>query len=399
MPDRGIVLAAFLVLGAFAGCLGASSGPGCTASASSTGGICKESVGNGTSVMGLPNATFVEGTNTTPIPSTLAVPPTWRVGEWWTISEKDAYEDTTYTTTQIVAGIDPQSFLVGMPEKAFSTPIMVLHLPGFGQVSRTDLSYDVHNCPFEPLKFPLTEGEHWATEFECIPLNATVHLVNSTVAVVNMTGQAGHFLITYDANEQTITSLVDQGYSTVKVTGHGFGYQGIVTVPHQFRLVFRQDRIGPALNGTLSPSAPTETRTIPDTFDQVSFVIFLGNFLSLVNPTVPNAAAGYYQETVTAPNGTSFQETMLPNEKGLKFSFFTEPEPGGTWKFQHVVAGPGIAEAEGIAYHVYNVDLPSGNVSMPLMHGKAMNAGNSTVDPPGEAASVDPLEPRTLSVP
>jgi hypothetical protein len=388
-------VATVLVLaGTLAGCLAPSAAKACEGAGAGDGASCASRAMNATATPGLPNASFVEGANDTPIPASLASPPQWRVGEWWTITEKDAFEPTTYTTTQVVAGIDPGAFLVGMPVGAFSTPIMVLHLPGFGQVSRLDLSYDVHNCPFEPLKFPLTDGEKWDTEFECLPMSAVVHVVNTSIATVNMTGRGGHFLLTYDANAQTITSIVAEQYATVQVTAHGFGYKGVVTVPHQFKLVFQQGRIGPLFNQTLSASPPQETRVVPETFDQVSFVIFVGNFLPLLNPAVPDTADGIYQETVTAPNGTSFQATMLPAERGLKFFFFTEPEPGGTWKFQHVVAGPGVVEAEGIAYHVYNVDLPAGTVSMPLMNGKSMNDGGGAGEEPalGAASAPPPIE-------
>jgi hypothetical protein len=383
MAWRALSLALLLSIGVFSGCLGPAPAGTCASADSSRAAACPPALVNETSIPGLPNATFVESTNETPIPATLAAPPQWRVGEWWTIKVADAFDGKTFDATQVVAGTEPSSFLVGMPATAFSTQIMVLHMPGFGQVSRADLSYDVHNCPFEPLKFPLTDGKTWSTKFECNPVSAVVHVTSPTVAVVNLTGPGGRFLVTYDSTVQAITSIVDQNYGTVQVTGHGFGYRGVVTVPHQFRLVFQQARLlVPVFNGTPTPAQPSDTRTIPQTFDQVSFVIILGNILPIVRPGAPDQAAGYYQETVTAPNGTTFQGTMLPSERGLKLLFFTSPEPGGTWKFTHVVAGPGIAEAEGIAYHVYNVDLPSGTVSMPLMNGKAMTDGNSTAQNP-----------------
>ncbi|MHB8586230.1 MAG: hypothetical protein ACYDDF_10415 [Thermoplasmatota archaeon] len=374
LGTRALFAVGFLLVSIFAGCLSSGPSTSCsTGSACAAGGRVQ-----GQSVAGLPNATFDESTNTTPIPSTLAAPPMWRIGEWWSVKVSDVYDGKSYESTRVVAGEEPASYLVGMPDTEFRTELMVLHMPGFGQVAKEDVSYDVHNCPFAPLKFPLTEGASWDTQFECVKIHAVAHVVNATLAVVNLTNSGGfHMLVTYDTNVQDITKIAYDNYGTVEVTGHGFGYKGVVTVPHMFRLVFQQARIGPGLNGNLTPSAPTETRVIDNTFERLSFAIILGPLAPLLHPGAPNEAVGFYQETVTAPNGTAFQLSMLPNEQGIKLAFYMVDKPGGTWKFQHIAAGPGIVEAEGVAYHVYNIDLPSGKVSMPLMAG-SMSSMNGT---------------------
>jgi hypothetical protein len=166
--------------------------------------------------------------------------------------------------------------------------------------------------------------------------------------------------LTYDATLGEVRKIVYEGYATVEVTGHGYGYEGVVTVPHMFKLVFQNARVAGVLDGATAPATGVdETVKVDPTFDRVSFVVILGN----LQPGVPTAA-GYYRETVTAPDGTVYDTTYAPPETGgaYKLAYFTAEHPGGDWSFRHVAAGPGIVLAEGIAYHVYDIELPSGRI-------------------------------------
>ncbi len=291
---------------------------------------------------------------------TLDAPPQWRQGEWWTVKVTDGFDGGVYTGTRIVAGMEPDDYLVGMPQGEFSDQLMVLHIPGFGQVSKKDLSFDVHNKNFAPLNFPLTEGKEWDTAFEGRPIHAKAHVTSPTEAVISLQGANDHMNVTYDATLGEIKKIAYDGYADLEVTGHGYGYQGVVTVPHMFKLVFQNARVAGVLDGSAAPQPGVdETVTVDPTFDRVSFVILLGNLQAGV-PT----AAGYYRETVTGPDGTSYDLQYAPPEDAgaYKMGFFTAQHPGGDWKFHHVAAGPGIAMAEGIAYHVYQIDLPSGRI-------------------------------------
>lgn len=306
---------------------------------------------------------------------TLDAPPVWRGGEWWRVKVTDAFDHKTYEGTRVVAGVERGAgatgvsgagkegaqYLVGMPRDAFSNELMVLHLPGFGQVAQDDLSFQVHNCPFEPVKFPLKDGLTWSTKFECRDFHAQAKVTSPTTAEIEMKNAGERMVLTYDAKVHEITKIVFDNYATLEVVDHGYSYAGVVTVPHMFHLVFQQSRTGPLLKGS-SPDAPTDVVKVDPTYDRVSFVIILGSALPFVSPTAPDQAAGYYDEKVTAPDGKVYEASMLPHEAGLKLAYFMVARPGGDWTFQHVVAGPGIAVAEGIAYHVYDVDLPSGRV-------------------------------------
>lgn len=290
-------------------------------------------------------------------PPGLDAPPVWRQGEWWTVRVKDGFDGAVYEGTRVVAGREGASYLVGMPKDKWSNELMVLHVPGFGQVNQSDLSFDIHNARFEPLKFPLTEGREWDTKFEGRPLHATVHVENPTTAIVSLQGKNDHMNVTYDATLGEASKMVIDNYATLEVTGHGFDYTGVVTVPHMFELVFQNARIAGALDISQKPAPPSETVKVDSTYDRVSFVLIVGTILPAP------AASGYYKETATGPDGKTFTLEMLPSEPGpLKLAFFQADKPGGEWRFDHVAAGPGLTLAEGIAYHVYNVDMPTGHI-------------------------------------
>lgn len=312
---------------------------------------------------GMLSLTAIQQTQPANETPTLDAAPHWSEGEWWKVKVTDVYDKKGFETTRVVAGQEDASWLVGMPRDAFSNELMVLHLPGFGQVSKKDLSFQVHNCPFQPVQFPLRTGESWKTKFECRDFDAKVTVKSPTTADVEMTNAAGeHMVLTYDATIHEVRRIVFDNYATLEVEDHGYGYQGIVTVPHMFHLVFQQVRVGPLLGPGNAPMAPTETVHVDPTYGRISFVEILGNVLPLVQPGAPNQAAGYYDEKVTAPDGKVFETTMTPTESGLKLTFWMADKPGGDWTFQHVVGGPGLVESEGVAYHVYDVAVPSSQI-------------------------------------
>lgn len=289
-------------------------------------------------------------------PRTLQAPPQWKQGEWWRVKVVDLL-GKTFETTRVVAGQEGDDYLVGMPMDEFINDLMVLHLPGFGQVSKEDLSFEIHDVRYEPLRFPLVEGDTWATAFEGRPVTAKVFLLGEMQARVQLDGSQDHINVTYDAETGEIVKHVQPGYATVEVLEHGFDYSGYVIVPHMHDLIFAHGRIGGVLGPNLQPAPSlTDAVRVDSTYDRVSFAIILGR----LNPTV---TLGYYAEKATAPNGKTFELAFLPTEAGqFKIAVYDVVQPGGDWRFEHTAAGPGFAFAEGIAYHTYVVELPSGRV-------------------------------------
>ena len=288
----------------------------------------------------------------------LAEPPRWESGEWWRVRVTERMSGQTFEVTRVVAGIEGDDYLVGMPQDAFVDAAMVLHLPGFGQVGRSDLGYEIHDSRFSPLRFPLVEGATWETEFEGDAMTATVLWARGNAAEVEIAGEGGHILLTYDATIGEARRLVVDGYLEYDVVAHGRGHTGIVTVPHMHDVVFNTFRFAGALMG-MQPAPPVERIAIDDAYDRVSFAFLAGAFI----PDGRTLTAGVFRERATAPDGTSFELLLTPADRpGEHIAFFGHAAPGGEWLFEHLPLGGGYVVAEGIAYHVYDVELPSGRL-------------------------------------
>lgn len=299
-------------------------------------------------------------------PRTLDAAPKWKQGEWWKIRLTD-FTGGSYETVRVVAGQEGDDYLVGMPGDAFSDDLMVLHLPGFGQVSKKNLSWEIHNVRFSPLQFPLTDGATWDTAFEGRPVKAKVFRLSETQARVQLDGTSDHINVTYDATVGEIVKYSDPNYAEYEVVDHGFDYDQLVTVPHMFRLVFNQARYAQVLSPGGGPVAgfnpapmPSDTIKLDSTYDRVSFVLLTVDLPGFV--TGQGANTGYYNIKATGPGSKNYELTVMPGEPSVVVKTFAQDFPGGDWTFTYTGAGPGIMIAEGIAYHIYDIEMPSGKI-------------------------------------
>lgn len=291
------------------------------------------------------------------IPS-LAAPPQWQSGEWWRIRLTEHMSGQTFELTRVVAGVEGASYLVGMPHDGFVDAAMTLHLPGFGQVARDDLSYEIHDVAFAPLRFPLEADATWEASFEGSTLTATVREARGTSAVVELAGDGPHVLLTYDAAIGEVSHLVIDGYLEYEVLEHGYGHVGTVTVPHMHDVVFNTYRFAGVMLGR-EPAPPVETIRVDDTYERVSFALLAGSYI----PDGATFTTGVFRERVTAPDGSTYEIVTTPADApGEHVAFFGHADPGGDWTFEHAPVGGGYVIAEGIAYHVYDVELPGGHV-------------------------------------
>lgn len=297
---------------------------------------------------------------------TLGAAPLWRLGEWWDIRMEDHFMGTMMEARRVVAGTTFTEYLVGFPKEGFRSDMLGFHIPGFGDVSKADLSYEVHDQGFAPLQFPLAAGDSWPTLWEGRAGTAFVEAVDEAAGTATLLyqGQGFNMTATYDAEMGELSRLDFPGYATYEVTAHGYGHSGLVRVPHSHDLVFYHGRIFGALDFD-SPFVPPPVRSMTETveiqpgYDELSFLVSERGLSYFVGGP---ASAGYYQEKVTAPDGTVYQDTMMPNEGGVRFTFFNASDPTGSWTLEHTAGGPGMVFVEGIGYHSIDVSLPSGCV-------------------------------------
>lgn len=297
-----------------------------------------------------------DGNGTVPRNVTLDRAPSYQLGEWWHVRVTEFFTGAQYETTRVVAGVEDDNWLIGMPADTFSHEIMVLHVPGFGQVDRFDLGFEIHDVLYIPLAFPLEEGKTWQTAFEGRAVTGSVNATSGTTAQVEFHGASDTIVATYDAALGEFTSWEAAGYARVEVLDHGYDYDGVVTVPHQHDVVFIHGRVAGVADTTLTPAPPVEEIEVDPTYQRVSFILAAGELVEAGQPD-----AGYYSVTATAPDGTEYSLEVLPGgSTGWTLDTYGHANPGGTWTMEYVAAGPGFAFVEGIAYHVFDVSLPDG---------------------------------------
>jgi hypothetical protein len=307
---------------------------------------------------------------------TLEAAPQWRLGEWWKYRMVSEFDGSEYEFYRIVAGAEAQSYLVGFPASEFSNDILIMHAPGYGDISRADLSYETHDAVFKMLQFPLREGDSWEMTFEgASPGTAIVHLQDDGTALIEAPTQSYDITAVYDPQVGEITSLAVPGYAHYEIVEHGYDWgsqpfagDGVVRVPHDHDLLFFHGRIAGVgdLASPLvppSPAAPSETVTIEGGYDRIGFTIILGTPPGLV-PAAGGVTppTGYYAGKATAPDGSVYELALMPNEGPFKIDFFGHDLPAGDWSLEYVAAGAGVVLVEGIGYHSIDVDLPSGCV-------------------------------------
>ncbi|MBW3582441.1 MAG: hypothetical protein KY455_05010 [Euryarchaeota archaeon] len=310
------------------------------------------------------------------VPS-LDEPPQWRLGQWWKYRMTDSFTQQETIFYRVVAGQenDTGSYLVGMPTHGFSNAVMVLHIPGFGQIDRQTLGFELHDCMLDPLKFPIEDGAQWESEFECGDVQITATVTSDTTAEFVMAphdpegdgggGRGGTY--SYDAEIGVINKMTINNYAQFEVIEHGHdfhlveGWEGNVTVPYAHDVIFMHGRIGMALkvspDGIAPGTEPWDEVVVPEGYDRVSFAIILGDALNLLTQGQAKGM-GHYTERATAPDDEVYYLEYTGD--GIRTVAYKNDNPSGTWRFEHLTAGPGIAMAEGIAYSVFDIQLPIG---------------------------------------
>jgi hypothetical protein len=293
--------------------------------------------------------------------ATTAAAPRLVEGEWWRIEFSSDFYAATEEVVRVVANATEAGYIIGMPHEGWFKEAIAYHAPAFGDVA-LDLSYNTHNVRFEPVRFPLTAGATWETEFATQPLVATVESADQYTATIRfhvpagsaqptdpLTGALGltpsgaAMVLTYDARQHEIVEM-QSFIGSWKVVEHGYGYEGWVTVPRGEHTAIDYGTFWPT---SQQPPATTRTADVSGGYNRLTM-------MHLIAPVGP----GSYRITSTAPNGTAFTTETVGGDYVVKFYEATDPD--GTWTLEDFAAGPGATYSMGIAYHQYDIHLPDG---------------------------------------
>lgn len=288
--------------------------------------------------------------------------PEWVQGEWWTFDLQSHLDGSSFSNTRVVAGKEGADYLVGMPLEDFSDGVMIMHIPGFGLVNSDSLGFEAHDVMFDMMSFPLEESKTWTSSFEAPGQQITflVEEIKDNQAHMSISGALGGGSAIYDAELGAVTYFELLNYAKYEITGHGFGYEGTVRVPHSHDLIFFHGRLAQVADLTLGPAPlPLETITIPEGYDRVSFALIFQDIVA----GATGVGSGLFQVDATAPNGETYTAQKLPTDGApFKVEMFANDEPAGDWNLQYIAAGAGGSFIEGIGYITFDVELPSGCV-------------------------------------
>ncbi|MBW3581910.1 MAG: hypothetical protein KY455_02320 [Euryarchaeota archaeon] len=293
--------------------------------------------------------------------ATLDAPPRLVPGEWWRIRFQSDLFPTAPELVRVVADRTEDGYLVGMPHEGWHKEAIAYHAPAFGDIA-ADLSYALHNVRFEPLRFPLVQGESWETTFGTSPFLATVERVDGLTATVRFDPperepqptdaiygaispvplDAGMKLV-YDAAQHEVVRF-ESVIGTWEVVAHGYDYTGWVTVPRGLHTAIDYGQF------LTIPEEPAFSRTITIEGGFNRLTLMHGVFAF---------GPGMYRIRDTAPDGTTYT-TESSGDQRFTVAFHEASDPDGDWTLEDLVVGPGGTYTMGMAYHQYDIRLPDG---------------------------------------
>jgi hypothetical protein len=284
-------------------------------------------------------------------------------GEWWRIRFASSFYDTEDVEfVRVVANATPEGYIFGMPHEGWYKEAIAYHAPAFGDVA-LNLSYHTHNEWFQPLRFPLTQGDTWTTTFATSVYEARVERADATTADVAFYAPSGNpsvqqqvlglvqppssgpaMRLTYDARMHEVVKM-ESPVGTWEVVAHGYEFRGWVTVPRGEHTAIDYGTFGPA-----APDQPVLTRTVDvgGGFNRMTM-------MHIVFATGP----GTYRLTSTPPDGEPFV-TELTGAPGFVVRFYEAMNPDGAWTQEDLNGGAGGTYSMGIAYHQYDIQVPGG---------------------------------------
>lgn len=300
-------------------------------------------------------------------PGDLANAPEWRTGQWWRWQVEDHYSDVlffgdeqvpdeSYEVVQVVVGQRDGRYILGMPADDWQEAPINHHFPAMCDIGMDDLSWDLHNTKFHPLRFPLQEGDSWTTSWWRNPVEMTVTDVEGQTATVRRGDTEDAFV--YDATLGNFARIDLPGYATMEVVDHGLDFEGDVIACWEVDEVLVDGRcvgglsVGPGgldLAGFRFDATPATSWYLAGAYDRLAFVLQLGH----------GADAGPPMEIrMTAPDGTEYAAALGPQESGvLHVHNHGHADPGGVWEMVFLAPDYGCVIVEAMAYHAAEVSL------------------------------------------
>lgn len=295
--------------------------------------------------------------------ATTAAPPRLVPGEWWRIKFESRFFEDAPEFIRVVAAAGPEGYVIGMPHEGWFKEAIAYHSPAFGDIG-PDLSYELHNVRFEPLRFPLTQGATWETAFGPTKLVATVERADEVTATIRFdpvpgekaptdpllaaldpTGGNSSMRLVYDARQHEVTEFTSI-IGTWKVLGHGYAHPGWVTIPRGLHTAIDHGQFLPA-----TPGAPLLTRT-QDIQGGYNRLTLMHGIFAL--------GPGVYRIRDTGPDGKTYLTETIATKQSLTIKFHEATDPDGKWTLEDLAGGPGGTYTMGMAYHQYDIHLPDG---------------------------------------
>ncbi len=304
--------------------------------------------------------------------ATTAEAPKLVSGEWWRIRYDNAFTGEEVEVIRVVGEVDEQGYIFGMPHEGWLKEAISFHSPAFGDVD-FDLSYNVHNERFHPVRFPLQTDATWETKFVGTDYRATVTAADEYTATIEfetigepdtmsqimiaagLMQEGVAMTLEYDARQHEIVKM-ESGLGTWEVIEHGYDFEGWVTVPRGEDTAIDYGVFGPASQS----HTPMERQlTVDDGFNRMTMMHFVGS----LDQNVP----AYMEAKDVTPDGEEWITSVT--QGGYKLEFFETNVPSGTWTVQDTVLGAGFTYHMGIAYFQYDIRLPDGARRTDHSHG------------------------------
>jgi hypothetical protein len=288
--------------------------------------------------------------------ATLEEPPRWTIGQWWDVRVTSAFGGDQLEARLSVAGIQDDAYLIGVDEGGYLDELLVLHLPGIGKIRKTDLAWDVHDEMFQPVKFPLQEGDTWRTVWSGAEGEITVKQTSGLQAQMEFISDTDAFngtTLTYDAEVAHIIEMDVPGLASMQVIGHGTGHNATVIVPYEYDLVIYHGRLAGVLgighqDGEAHP--PTQSVSVSGDYDRASFVL-------LAFALTP----GHYLAEAITPHGEEYQvELLATGPEQVAMEIHQIEDPTGDWETTYLTTGVGVVLIEVFAYNALEFKLPEG---------------------------------------